>query len=87
MELFQLLLPFIVLFGLMYLMIIRPQQKQQKERNAMLNALEVGDKVITIGGIVGTITRIKDDLVFLRIAPQVEIELKRSGVSGIERAE
>ena len=67
-------LPMILIFGIFYFLIIRPQQKrqrqQQTERDAMLKALKAGDKVITTGGIYGTIVSVKekDDTVVLRIA-------------------
>lgn len=58
-------LPLIAIIALMYFMMIRPQRKREKETKAMINALKVGDKVVTIGGIVGKVSRIKDDTVIL----------------------
>lgn len=52
------LLPFILIF---YFLLIRPQKKQQKQISDMLSSLKVGDEIVTVGGIVGTIVRIKDD--------------------------
>jgi len=79
-------LPLILLFVLMYFMLIRPQQTQQKKRRAMLGGLRKGDKIITVGGIYGVIVEIdnKDDLLTLRIADKVEVQLARSGVSHVK---
>lgn len=79
------LLPIIVLFGLMYFLMIRPQQQQQKKRNEMLSALKKGERVVTVGGIHGTITEIDEKTVTLRIAEKVEIKVNKSGVGGVFR--
>lgn len=60
-SIFSLLLPFIIMIGAMYLLIFLPQKKREKKTREMLNALKVGDNVITIGGITGKIINIKDD--------------------------
>ena len=70
----------VLLFGLMYFMLIRPQQQQRKKRDQMLASLKKGDKVVTLGGIHGTITDMADDSITLRIADKVEIKLSKSGV-------
>jgi preprotein translocase subunit YajC len=81
-------LPMILIFGIFYFLLIRPQQKrqrqQQQERDIMLKALKAGDKVITTGGIYGTIVSVKekDDTVQLRIAQSVSIEVLRSSIAG-----
>lgn len=83
-------LPLILIFGVFYLLLIRPQQKRQRqaqmERDAMLNALKPNDKVITSGGIYGTITAVRDntETVMLRIAQSVQIEVQRSAITGIQ---
>lgn len=77
------LLPFILMFAIFYFLLIRPQQKQQKARQAMLDSLKKGNKVITIGGIYGEITDIKDDQLILRIADKVEIKTTRGAVSQV----
>jgi preprotein translocase subunit YajC len=74
-------MPFIIMLAVFYLFLIRPQQKQQKERQNMLNALKRGDKVVTVGGIHGEITTIKDDELTLKIADKVEIRVSRSGIA------
>jgi preprotein translocase subunit YajC len=87
------LLPWILIFGIFYLLLIRPQQKRQRvaqqERDAMLKALKPGDKVVTSGGIYGTIiaVRDKDDTVQLRIAQSVSIEAERGSIAKLQPAE
>ena len=79
------LLPLIALFAVMYFLMIRPQQKQQKERRAMLEALKKGDRAITIGGIHGTVVDLDESVVTLRIAEKVEIKLNRSAIGAVLR--
>lgn len=79
-----LVLYFVVFFGIMYFLMIRPQQKQAKKRQAMMSGLRVKDKVITTGGMYGKIMKVKDDSVILQIADKVEIELAKSGIVSIE---
>jgi len=83
----SLVLYFAVFFGIMYFLMIRPQQKQQKQRQAMLNSLRVKDKVITAGGIYGKITKVKEKSVMLQIADKVEIEVAKGGIASVENRE
>lgn len=83
-NLMNMLIWFAVFFGIVYFIIIRPNSKQQKERRAMLDSLKVKDKVITIGGVHGTITRIDEDTVMVKVAPNVELEFLRTAVQTIE---
>lgn len=76
-----------VFFGIMYLFMIRPQQKQAKQRQAMLNSLRVNDKIITSGGIYGKVKKVKDNSVIVQIADKVEIEVSRAGIASIENRE
>lgn len=70
------------MFLIMYFMMIRPQQKQRREREAMLGALKRGDRVVTSGGLHGTITNITDTTVVLK-CDQVKLEFDRSAVGRI----
>jgi len=87
------LLPFILIFVIFYFLLIRPQQKRQRqaqqERDTMLKALKAGDKVVTTGGIYGTIVAVreKDDTVQLRIAQSVSVEAERSAVARLQTSE
>src|SRR5262249_21186357 len=89
-SLLTLLVPWILIFGVFYFLVIRPQQRRQKlqqsERDTMLKALKAGDKVITTGGIYGTVVRVKDkdDTVELKIAQSVSIEIQRSSIGGLQ---
>lgn len=76
-------LPFILMFAVLYFLLIRPQQKRQKARNAMLNALKKGDKVTTIGGLHGTIMELTDDTVVLRVNDATKLTFDRSAISSV----
>lgn len=80
----SLVLYFLVFFGIMYFLMIRPQQKQSKQRQAMLSSIRVRDKVITAGGIYGKVTKVKDTSVIILIADKVEVEVTKAGITSIE---
>src|ERR1700730_11836434 len=73
--------PLILMFVVLYFLLIRPQQKKQKVRNQMLNALKKGDKVVTIGGLHGTIMEITDDVVVLRVNDVTKLTFDRGSIS------
>jgi preprotein translocase subunit YajC len=70
----------IAIFAVFYFVIIRPQQKRQKEARAMIDALAKGDEVVTGGGVLGKITSINDQYLGLEVANGVEIKIQRSAV-------
>lgn len=76
-----LLLPMVALFLLMYAIIIRPQQRQQKQHREMVAAVERGDQVVTSGGIHGKVTGISDDVLTVEIAERVRIKVNRSAIA------
>lgn len=77
-------LPLVLIFIVFYFLLIRPQQKKQKEHRAMLQALRRGDKVITGGGILGTINRVvNDDEVVVDIADNVRVRVMRSTITSV----
>ena len=84
------MLPLILIFGIFYFLLIRPQQKRQKktqlDRDAMLGALKPNDKVVTSGGIYGSIVAVreKDDTLMLKIAQSVTIEVQRNSIAGLQ---
>ncbi len=84
-NLISTLIMFGAIFFIFYFMIIRPQQKRAKEREKMLAALEKGDKVITSGGVYGTIAGIEDKTVLLQIADNVKIKLDKSAINIVEK--
>jgi preprotein translocase subunit YajC len=78
------IVPIIAIFAIFYLMLIMPQQRRQKKWQAMLGALKNGDKIVTTGGIRGTIISVKDDAVQLRVPPDnLRIEVARSAVTSL----
>lgn len=74
------LLGFVVIF---YLLLWRPQAKRAKEHRQLMASLAIGDEVTTTGGIVGKITRLNDDLITLKVAENVEINLQKAAVSSV----
>jgi preprotein translocase subunit YajC len=79
-------LPFILIFGIFYLLLIMPMRKRQKKHQELLGKLTKGDRVITNGGIFGTVVGIEDDKLTLRIAePKVDIQVARSAVAGLAK--
>ena len=79
-------LPFILILAIMYFLMIRPQAKRQKEKQKMLEALKKGDRVVTIGGIHGTVSGLKGKdkkIVNLKISNNTHISLNRSAISGL----
>lgn len=76
-----LFLPIILVIGIMYLLMIRPQQSRQKKWQAMLEQLKPGNKVVTSGGLRGAIISIKDDALILRIPPDnLKLEVTRNSI-------
>ena len=73
-------LPLIVILAVFYFFMIRPQQKQRKERAEMLDSLNKGDKIVTIGGIYGTLIDVKEDTIKLKVADKVELTMSRESV-------
>jgi len=81
-------LPLIAIFAIFYVMLILPQQKRQKKWQQMLGSLKNGDRVVTSGGIRGTIISVKDDAVQLRVPPDnLRIEVARSAVTALASPE
>ncbi|NLO20841.1 MAG: preprotein translocase subunit YajC [Syntrophomonadaceae bacterium] len=80
-EWLSLIAYFAVFIGIFYFLIIMPRKKQEKQHNSLLEALQRGDKVITIGGIKGEITRIKDDAVSLKVNETVQIEVLKKAIA------
>ncbi len=77
------LITFGLVFAIFYFLIIRPQNKRKKETESMLKSLRKGDRVVTIGGIRGTVTSLKDDTVVLKVDDSAKIQFSRSAVSSV----
>jgi preprotein translocase subunit YajC len=73
----------VVFIALMYFMMIRPQQKRQKEHANLVAALKVGDEIITTGGILGIVTGISDHYAIVKIAENTEIKIQKSSVASV----
>ena len=75
------MLPILVIVGVFWFMIMRPQQRKQKEHRALLSAVKQGDKVVAAGGIVGTVRRVEDDTLHLQVADNVVIKVDKGTVA------
>lgn len=80
-------LPLIFILGIFYLIVFLPARRRQKKLQEMIGNLKAGDKVVTSGGIYGTIVGFKDDRIQLRIAENVKIELSRNAVTALQGSE
>jgi len=80
-------LPFALILGIFYVLILMPMQKRQKKVQEFQAALKVGDKVVTTGGIYGQITRVNDKSIQLQVADRVRIEIARASVGGYQGQE
>lgn len=76
-------LPIIILFAIFYFLLIRPQQKKAKEHREMINNLKKGHRIVTSGGIYGTIVSIDDTTIGLEIAEKIKIKLSRGNVAAL----
>jgi preprotein translocase subunit YajC len=80
--------PFIFIFGIFYFLLILPQQRRQKKWTSMLEGLKTGDKVVTSGGLRGTIIALKDDSVHLRVPPDnLRLEVTKASVTQVTTTE
>ncbi|GHV68992.1 hypothetical protein AGMMS49928_09930 [Spirochaetia bacterium] len=79
-------IPFILIIGIFYFLIIRPQNKKQKDTQKMLSALKKGDKIVTIGGVHGVIQSVKEHTVVVKVDENSRLEFSRSAISSVEAA-
>ena len=80
-------MPLIIIFAIFYFLLIRPQRKKQQKHQEMLANLKRGDKIITTGGIYGTIEGLSDTTLQVKIANQVKVKISRSAVAGLQQGE
>jgi preprotein translocase subunit YajC len=78
---------FAAIFGIFYFLLIRPQQRQKRDREQMLSAIKKGDRVVTSSGMHGTVTGLNEHTVTLRVADQVKLEFDRSAIGRIVEAQ
>ena len=77
-------LPFVLIIGVFYMMLVRPNQKKQKQWQEMLSSLKPGDRITTTGGMRGTIISIKEDAIQLRVPPDnIKIEVIKSAIASV----
>ena len=76
-------IPLILMFIVLYFIMIRPQMKRQKEMKAMLEALAAGDEVITVGGILGKVTAVKDQYITVEIVAGTEVQMQKNAVTSV----
>jgi len=76
-------LPLILMFAVLYFIMIRPQMKRQKETKAMLEALAVGDEVMTVGGIMGKVTAMKEAVVTVEISAGTEVQMQKAAITTV----
>ncbi|MEM7252942.1 MAG: preprotein translocase subunit YajC [Pseudomonadota bacterium] len=77
------LLPIIIIFGVFWFLLIRPQQKKQKEHRQMVQALAKGDEVVTNGGLLGKVTEVGDAFVTLEIANSTQVRVQRMAIAAL----
>lgn len=78
------MLPFIVMLGIFYIIILVPERKRKKKYAAMLEGLRINDEILTIGGIVGKVIKIQDDFLILESGPdRVKFKIKRNAISSV----
>ncbi|RLA81651.1 MAG: preprotein translocase subunit YajC [Deltaproteobacteria bacterium] len=82
---FAAFIPLLLLFAIFYFILIRPQQKRAKEHRIMLENLKRGDRVVTAGGLYGTITNLEGNVVTLEIADKVRVKVSKNSIAGLAR--
>ncbi|MBU1062441.1 MAG: preprotein translocase subunit YajC [Candidatus Omnitrophica bacterium] len=80
------LMPIIFIFAIFYFLLIRPQQKKQKDHEKMVSELKKNDDVVTSGGMHGTVVNVKDSTLILRIDENVKVEVNRSAISYVKKS-
>jgi len=80
-------LPIVLIMGVFYILLIRPQQKRQRQLQDTIAALKINDRVITNGGIIGVITAVRDTSFLIRSADKTILEVARSAIAGIDEPE
>ena len=81
------MLPMLLIIGVFYVLLIRPQQKRQKQLQETISQLKAGDRIVTTGGVIGTITTVRDTSFLIRSADKSILEIARSAVAGIDEEE
>jgi preprotein translocase subunit YajC len=80
-------LPIILIFVVFYMLLIRPQQKRQRQLQETISTLKAGDRIVTTGGVIGTVTSVRDTSFLIRSADKSILEIAKTSVAGIEQEE
>jgi len=78
----SMIMMFALIFGVFYFLVIMPSKKQQKKKEAMIMALKKGDKIVTSGGIFGTVATVEEQTLLLKIAENTKIRISKSAIGG-----
>ena len=78
------MLPIVLIIGVFYFLLIRPQQKRQRQLQETIASLKIGDRVVTTGGIIGVITTVRDTSFIIRTADKSMLEIARTAIAGID---
>ena len=81
------LVPMLLIIAVFYMLLIRPQQKRQRQLQETIAKLKTGDRIVTTGGVIGVITSIRDSSLLIRSADKSILEIARSSVAGIDEEE
>lgn len=82
-----LILPWVLIFGVFYVLIILPQRRRQRELQETISNLKAGDRIVTTGGIIGTVQSVRETSLIMRSADKSMIEIARSAVAGLQQEE
>jgi preprotein translocase subunit YajC len=74
------IVPMLLIFAIFYFMLIRPQQRREKERQALINAIKSGDRILFCGGMIGSVVNVKDRILVVKVADNVKVEVARGSV-------
>ncbi len=85
-SMFSTLIMFALIILIFYFMILRPQQKRQKEREKLLSGVDKGDKIVTVGGLHGTVIGLEEKTVLIQIADNVKVKIEKSAISSVVRS-
>jgi len=79
----SMLLPFVLIFGVFYFIVIMPAKKQQKKKDAMIAGLKKGDRIVTSGGIHGTVATVEDTSLLVKVSENTKIRISKSAIAGL----
>ncbi len=84
-NIMTMLMPLLIMFGIIYFLVIMPQRKKQRKRMDLLKALRKNDKIVTVGGIHGVITHVRDREVIVKVDDNVKLTINRTGIAHVKR--